>query len=144
MSSPDARLAGFFSEPFQNTRIVETPLTEHSTAQSVWPGLANSPLMTLFGFFADAASCGIVHPLLCSSWTRLAGSSGNAVGGSRTMYVSSDCEKDINTNASTDAVNRLSFIFRNSTPAPYRPSRSARSRDHVTGNRSVNERDEWD
>jgi len=30
---------------------VETPLTEHSTAQSVWPARANSPLMTLFAFF---------------------------------------------------------------------------------------------
>jgi hypothetical protein len=43
----------------------------------------------------------------------------NAVGGSRTICVSGDCDKDITTNASTDAVNRLSLIFRYSTPASY-------------------------
>src|SRR5207249_4735403 len=37
--------AGFFSEPFQNTRIVETPFTEQSAAQSVCPGFANSPYL---------------------------------------------------------------------------------------------------
>ena len=52
LSAAGKRAAGLFSEPFQNTRIVETPFTEHRTAQSIWPGRANSPLMTLFGFFA--------------------------------------------------------------------------------------------
>jgi len=64
--------------------MVDTPLTEHRTAQSVWPGLANSPRMTLFGFFVNT-SCGTAHPRRWSSWTTLRGSSGNAVGGRRTI-----------------------------------------------------------
>src|SRR2546427_831850 len=44
-SSIGAMAAGFFSEPFQNTRIVETPFTEQSAAQSVCPGFANSPYL---------------------------------------------------------------------------------------------------
>src|SRR5579859_1000156 len=76
--------AGFVSEPFQKTRIVEMLFTEHSTAQSVWPGLANSPLITLCGFFVYGV-CGIVQPRRWSSRTTLPGSSGKAVGGSRTI-----------------------------------------------------------
>src|SRR2546427_10903056 len=78
-SSIGAMAAGFFSEPFQNTRIVETPFTEQSAAQSVCPGFANSPLMTLLDVFVGA-SCGIVHPLRSSSFTTLAGTPGIAAG----------------------------------------------------------------
>src|SRR5207249_3092867 len=83
-SSIGTMAEGFFSEPFQNTRIVETPLTEQSAAQSLCPGLANSPLMMLFGFFVTP-SCGIVHPLRSNSLTRLAGRPRTAAGESRTI-----------------------------------------------------------
>src|SRR6516225_9382128 len=72
--------AGFFSELFQKTRMEETPFTEHRTAQSVWPGLANSPRMTLRGFFVYGV-CGIVQPRRWSSRMTLRGSSRNADGG---------------------------------------------------------------
>ena len=44
---------------------------------------------------------------------------------------SSDWPEDITTKASTNAVNRLGFIFRYSTPAPHQPSQSAHSRDYT-------------
>src|SRR6516162_1631471 len=92
-------LSGFFAssdelvaEPFQNTRrlVLVEPCIEHSTAQSVCPGLANSPRITFA--FRSVNGCGIVHPRPCSSATKFFGSSGNAVGTSRLMgYVRCGC-----------------------------------------------------
>ena len=88
LSFPGARV-GDFSRNHSKTR-----------PNPFGPGLANSPLMTLFGLVFEYASCGIVHPLRCNSWTRLAGSFGNAVGERRVICVSGDW---INTNVRINA-----------------------------------------
>src|SRR4051794_18091753 len=71
----------FVGTPFQKMRRRVDPLVEHSTAQSVCPGFANSPRITLD--FRLVYGCGIVHPRRSSSGSKFFGSSGNAVGGSR-------------------------------------------------------------
>jgi hypothetical protein len=48
------------AEPFQNTRRLVERCVEQSTAQSVCPGLANSPRMTLA--LLSVYGCGIVQP----------------------------------------------------------------------------------
>ena len=50
-----------FVEPFQKTKIAETQLREHKTAQSNCPLLANSPRMKLCGFVSPKI-CGTVQP----------------------------------------------------------------------------------
>src|SRR5207247_6965695 len=118
-SSIGAMAAGFFPEPFQNTRIVETPFTEQSAAQSVCPGFANSPLMTLLDFFVGA-SCGIVHPLRSSSFTTLAGTPGIAAGESCTIRACGVRANNTAANvakaeANVTSLNLLVFLFLRTT-----------------------------
>src|SRR5207249_11705779 len=113
-SSIGAMAAGFFSEPFQKTRIVETPFTEQSAAQSVCPGFANAPLMTLLAFFVGA-SCGIVHPLRFSSFTRLAERPGIAAGESCTIRAWGVWANNTAANvaqAAADVISLTLFVFR--------------------------------
>src|SRR2546427_11060202 len=107
-SSVGAMAEGFFSEPFQNTRMVETPFTEQSAAQSVCPGFANAPLMTLLGFFVRA-SCGIVHFLRSSSFIRLAGRPGIAWGDRRTIGSCGVWAKNTAANATKATANVISL-----------------------------------
>jgi hypothetical protein len=71
----------FMALPFRKTRRLVEPCMEHGTAQSVCPGLANSPRITFA--FRSVNGCGIVHPRRSNSVTKSFDNSGNAVGGSR-------------------------------------------------------------
>src|ERR1035441_7776392 len=75
----------FVATPFQNTYISRCPALEHNTAQSIWPGLANSPLIT-FARLLDSECWGMVHPRLSSAATTLTGSYENTAGDNLTIF----------------------------------------------------------